>query len=64
MIRLYVAADLAQGVALGLDQGQSHYLTSVMRRAVGDEVLGTIGAFVAGLLVLWWRRREGAAAPA
>jgi len=39
MIRLYVAADLAQGVALGLDQGQSHYLTSVMRRAVGDEVL-------------------------
>lgn len=26
-------------VALGLDHGQSHYLTSVMRRAVGDEVL-------------------------
>jgi len=39
MIRLYVAADLAQGVALALDQGQSHYLVSVMRRAVGDEVL-------------------------
>lgn len=39
MIRLYVAADLAQGVALALDHGQSHYLTSVMRRAVGDEVL-------------------------
>ena len=39
MIRLHVAADLAQDVALGLDHGQSHYLTSVMRRAVGDEVL-------------------------
>lgn len=39
MIRLYVSADLAQGVAVALDHGQSHYLTSVMRRAVGDEVL-------------------------
>ena len=39
MIRLHVAADLSQDVALGLDHGQSHYLTSVMRRAVGDEVL-------------------------
>jgi 16S rRNA (uracil1498-N3)-methyltransferase len=39
MIRLHVAADIAQDVALGLDHGQSHYLTSVMRRAVGDEVL-------------------------
>jgi 16S rRNA (uracil1498-N3)-methyltransferase len=39
MIRLFVAADLGEGVAVALDQGQSHYLTSVMRRAVGDEVL-------------------------
>ncbi|MGH6999061.1 MAG: RsmE family RNA methyltransferase, partial [Phenylobacterium sp.] len=39
MIRLHVAADLSQDVALGLDHGQSHYLTSVMRRAVGEEVL-------------------------
>ncbi|MBA4012618.1 MAG: 16S rRNA (uracil(1498)-N(3))-methyltransferase [Phenylobacterium sp.] len=39
MIRLHVAPDIAQDVALGLDHGQSHYLTSVMRRAVGDEVL-------------------------
>ncbi|MET3527210.1 16S rRNA (uracil(1498)-N(3))-methyltransferase [Phenylobacterium koreense] len=39
MIRLFVSADLAQGVALALDHGQSHYLTSVMRRDVGDEVL-------------------------
>ena len=39
MIRLYVTADLAEGVAVALDQGQSHYLASVMRRAVGDEVL-------------------------
>ena len=39
MIRLYVTADLAPGVAVALDHGQSHYLASVMRRAVGDEVL-------------------------
>ena len=39
MIRLYVTADLAPGVAVALDHGQSHYLVSVMRRAVGDEVL-------------------------
>ena len=39
MIRLYVTADLAEGVAVALGQGQSHYLASVMRRAVGDEVL-------------------------
>lgn len=39
MIRLYVAADLTEGLALALDHGQSHYLASVMRRAVGDEVL-------------------------
>lgn len=39
MIRLHVTADLAQDVALTLDHGQSHYLTSVMRRGVGDDVL-------------------------
>jgi len=39
MIRLHVTADLAQGVAVALDHGQSHYLASVMRRVVGDEVL-------------------------
>jgi 16S rRNA (uracil1498-N3)-methyltransferase len=39
MIRLFVPHDLAQGVALTLDSGQSRYLIAVMRRAVGDEVL-------------------------
>lgn len=29
---------------------------------IGDEVLGTSGAFAAGLLVLWWRRSEGTGA--
>lgn len=43
MIRLHVPADLAQDVALTLDHGQSHYLTSVMRRGVGDEVLAFNG---------------------
>ena len=39
MIRLFVSADLDEGVAVALDHGQSHYLTSVMRRGVGDELL-------------------------
>ena len=39
MIRLYVPHDLAQGADLALDHGQSHYLASVMRQGVGDEIL-------------------------
>jgi 16S rRNA (uracil1498-N3)-methyltransferase len=39
MIRLYVPHDLAAGAELALDQAQSHYLSAVMRQAVGDEVL-------------------------
>ena len=39
MIRLHVPHDLAPGVALGLDEGQSRYLAAVMRQAVGDELL-------------------------
>ena len=38
MIRLYVPHDLMPGAELALDHGQSHYLTSVMRQGVGDEV--------------------------
>lgn len=39
MIRLYVPHDLAAGAELALDHAQSHYLASVMRQGVGDEVL-------------------------
>lgn len=39
MIRLYVPHDLAAGAELALDHGQSHYLASVMRQGVGDELL-------------------------
>jgi 16S rRNA (uracil1498-N3)-methyltransferase len=39
MIRLFIPHDLTAGAELALDHGQSHYLTSVMRQAVGDEVL-------------------------
>src|SRR5947208_39114 len=39
MIRLYVPHDLAAGAELALDHAQSHYLASVMRQAIGDEVL-------------------------
>lgn len=36
MIRLYVPHDLAAGAHLALDEGQSRYLSAVMRQAVGD----------------------------
>ena len=39
MIRLFTPHDLFAGADLALDQGQSHYLASVMRQGVGDEVL-------------------------
>ena len=39
MIRLFVTPDLSQDYALALDLAQSRYLTAVMRREVGDEVL-------------------------
>ncbi len=39
MIRLFIPHDLAAGAELALDHGQSHYLASVMRQGVGDEVL-------------------------
>ncbi len=38
MIRLYVPHDLAAGAQLALDEGQSRYLSAVMRQAVGDVV--------------------------
>ena len=38
MIRLYVPSDLSAGAELALDHAQSHYLASVMRQGVGDEV--------------------------
>lgn len=38
MIRLYVPHDLAADVRLHLDEGQSRYLSSVMRRSIGDEL--------------------------
>ncbi len=39
MIRLFIPHDLAAGAELALDRPQSHYLASVMRQGVGDEVL-------------------------
>jgi 16S rRNA (uracil1498-N3)-methyltransferase len=36
MIRLYVPHDLAPGSQLSLDEGQSRYLSAVMRQTVGD----------------------------
>ena len=38
MIRLFIPHDLSPGAELALDHGQSHYLASVMRQGVGDEV--------------------------
>lgn len=39
MIRLFVEPDLSEGVAVAPSQEQAHYLTNVMRQAVGDEIL-------------------------
>lgn len=38
MIRLYVPHDLTPGAQLALDEGQSRYLSAVMRQVVGDTV--------------------------
>ena len=38
MIRLHIPHDLAAGVSLDLDEGQSRYLAAVMRLSVGDAV--------------------------
>jgi len=39
MIRLFVPDPLSPGARLSLAQDQAHYLTTVMRRAVGEPVL-------------------------
>jgi 16S rRNA (uracil1498-N3)-methyltransferase len=39
MIRLFIPFPLAAGADVALHHGQSHYLVSVMRQGVGDEVL-------------------------
>jgi 16S rRNA (uracil1498-N3)-methyltransferase len=44
MIRLLVTSPLSPDFALPLDDGQSRYLTQVMRKGVGDEVLVFNGA--------------------
>ncbi len=36
--RLYVTADLGEGVAVALDEGQSHYLLHVLRAKTGNRV--------------------------
>lgn len=38
MIRLFVSHDLAPGLELALDEGQSRYLGAVMRAKAGDEL--------------------------
>jgi 16S rRNA (uracil1498-N3)-methyltransferase len=43
MIRLFVPHDLKLAVAFPVDDGQSRYLTSVMRQGVGDEILAFNG---------------------
>jgi len=70
MIRLFIPHDLAVGVELALDHGQSHYLASVMRQGVGDEVLlfnGRDGEWRAKIIVVTKRavglRAEALARP-
>lgn len=39
MIRLFIPHDLQTGAELALDDGQSRYLSAVMRQVIGDEIL-------------------------
>jgi 16S rRNA (uracil1498-N3)-methyltransferase len=41
--RLYVDAPLERGVLVGLDRGQTHYLTTVLRLSAGERVLAFNG---------------------
>ena len=59
-IRLYVDAQIGFGQPVELTQGQTHYLTKVMRRDVGDEVFvfnGKDGEWGATLVEI--RKRSG-----
>ncbi|WP_169567768.1 16S rRNA (uracil(1498)-N(3))-methyltransferase [Sneathiella limimaris] len=38
-VRLFVDADLGVDVGIALDQAQAHYVGTVMRKSVGDELL-------------------------
>ncbi len=61
MPRLYVDADLAAGVAVGLSSSQVNYLKNVMRLAVGDPVIlfnGRDGEWRAD--VSEWSKKAGA----
>ena len=73
--RLFVAPDLAAGLSVELDEGQAHYLRSVLRLVPGDPValfngrdgewLGTIAGIGKGwcTVALAERRRKQAAEP-
>jgi 16S rRNA (uracil1498-N3)-methyltransferase len=70
MIRLFTPHSLSAGADLALDHGQSHYLASVMRQGVGDEVLlfnGRDGEWRAAITVVTKRavglRAEALARP-
>ena len=55
MIRLFLPHDLAADAELGLDAGQSRYLSAVMRQSVGDELLlfnGRDGEWLAQVTVV------------
>ena len=55
MIRLFIPHDLAPGAEFALDHAQSHYLASVMRQGVGDEVAlfnGRDGEWLAAITVV------------
>ena len=64
VLAVFTVGALGALLAVGWEVGEWYVFlqgwvedVGLYQDTIGDQVLGTSGAFVAGLLVLWWRRR-------
>ena len=70
VLAVFTVGALGSLLAVGWEVGEWYVFlkggvedVGLYQDTIGDEVLGTTGAFAAGLLVLWWRRREASVDP-